>query len=207
MLMYFIQLLGVAVFACSGCVAASRKQFDLFGVVVIAMVTAIGGGTVRDLLLGRDPVFWIDEPIYLIVVIATAIIATIYARFLPFPRRALRTADALGLSLFTISGTQLAELNGQTGLIALTMGVITGTAGGVIRDLLCAEVPLIMRNGELYATAAVAGSGAYILLAEAGLSVSLAAWVGMSACAALRFASIVFNIRLPLFQSKYPEQL
>ena len=109
MTLYLLDLIGVAVFAVSGALVAGRKQFDLLGVAVIATVTAIGGGTVRDVLLDRHPVFWIRDPTYLPVILAAAALALLYARVRRPPRISLLIADALGLALFTISGAQIAE--------------------------------------------------------------------------------------------------
>lgn len=193
-------LIGVAVFAVSGALAAGRKQMDLLGTVVIAVVTAIGGGTVRDVLLDRHPIFWIREPQYLWVILVSAALTVVYVRFRHPPYRALLIADGLGLALFTISGAQLAEAAGLSGLIVVIMAVITGVAGGVVRDILSAEIPLVLRRGELYATAAIAGAVAYLLLRTTGLPKPLPALGGMFTVAALRFAAILWGLRLPVFR-------
>src|SRR5262245_62121102 len=112
MILYLLDLCGVAVFAVSGAIGAGRKRFDLLGVVLIATVTAIGGGTIRDVLLNRHPVFWIEDPTYLPVILAAAALTLVYARYRPPPRTSLLVADALGLALFTISGSQVAETRG-----------------------------------------------------------------------------------------------
>jgi Glycine transporter len=127
MILYLLDLLGVAVFAVSGAIAAGQKRFDLLGVVVIATVTAIGGGTIRDVLLDRHPVFWIKDPTYLLVILAAAAGTLLYVRFREPPRTSLLVADALGLALFTISGAQVAEGQDLPGLIAVVMGTITGS--------------------------------------------------------------------------------
>lgn len=196
--MEFLSLAGVAVFAISGALAAGRKQFDVFGVLVIAIVTAIGGGTIRDLLLDR-PVFWIQETDYLWVTSITALATLAYVRFHRPPIRPLLIADALGLALFTISGTQIAENAGVSPGVAVLMGCITGAAGGVVRDVLSAEVPLLLRDRELYATAAIGGALVYLGLAR-GLEVDRtpAALAGMAVVALLRFASIWWNLRMPV---------
>jgi uncharacterized membrane protein YeiH len=198
-LLYLLSLLGVAVFAVSGALAAGRKALDLLGVAVIAVVTAIGGGTLRDLLLDRNPIFWIGDPTHLWVILAATAATVLYARYRRPPERALVVADALGLALFTISGAQLAEAAGHGGVIAVLMGVITGVAGGVIRDVLTAQIPLVFRSGSLYATAAIAGAVAYLLLQSLGMARAPAALVGMAVIAALRFAAILWDLKLPVF--------
>ncbi len=199
MLLYLIQMLGVAVFAASGALAAGRERMDLLGVLVIAIVTAIGGGTIRDVLLARHPVFWIADTLYLWVSIAAALMTLAYTRFRRAPENALGVADALGLGLFTIGGAQIAEAQGMTGLVVVLMGTITGVAGGVIRDVLSAEIPSLLRKGQLYATAAIAGTAAYLLLEQLGLARAPAALAGMAGIVALRIAAILWDLHLPVF--------
>src|SRR4051794_17974289 len=170
MTLYLLSLLGVAVFAASGALAAGRKGFDWVGVVVVAAVTAVGGGTIRDLLLDRHPVFWVADPVQLVVVLAAAALTLAYVRFRKPPWTALLVADALGLALFSISGARVAEQRGLPGIIVVVMGTITGSAGGVLRDLLSGEVPLLLRQSELYATAAVAGIMVYLIAQRGGLA-------------------------------------
>ena len=163
MLLYALDLFGTAVFAASGALAAGRRHMDLFGVLVVAGVTAVGGGTVRDLLLDRHPVFWIDDPTYLAVVAAAAGLTFLYTiRFQP-PGGTLLLADAFGLAVFTVIGAQVAAHVGATAAVVVLMGMVTGTVGGIIRDVLCGNVPLILRQ-EIYATAALGGGVAYVLL-------------------------------------------
>ena len=134
------------------------------------MVTAIGGGTVRDVLLDRHPIFWIAHPEFLVVCLAATALTLLYVRLRIPAFRALFVADALGLAFFTIGGVQIAEQAGLSGLLALLMGVITGVVGGVVRDVLLAEIPLILRPGQLYASAAIVGAGLYLLLERVGTS-------------------------------------
>jgi uncharacterized membrane protein YeiH len=197
-ILHLIELLGVAVFAVSGALAAGRRSLDLLGVVVIATVTATGGGTLRDLLLDRSPVFWIADTTYLYVCIAAALLTVIYARFRHPPERLILIADALGLALFSISGAQIAENAGYGGIVVVIMGTLTGAAGGMLRDVLCAEIPLILRRGRIYATAAIAGVLVY-LLAQWLIDRDLAALLGMLSIAALRLAAIVWDLTLPVF--------
>ena len=199
MILRILELLGVGVFALSGALVAGRKRLDLLGVVVIAAVTAIGGGTLRDLLLDRHPVFWISDPIILDISLAAAAVAIVYTRRFRPPERMLLVADALGLALFTISGAQIAESAGLSGIAVVLMGTLTGAAGGAIRDVLTAEIPMILRRGQIYATAAIAGAAVYLVLQRAGVDRAAAGIIGMSVVATLRLAAIIWHITLPVF--------
>lgn len=198
-LLYALNMFGVAVFAVSGVLAAGRKRLDLLGVVVIAIVTAIGGGTLRDLLLDRHPIFWFRETEHLLVIVGASLLTLLYLRFRHPPEGSLLIADALGLAVFTISGTQIAVATGLPGIIAVIMGVITGVAGGVVRDVLTAEIPLILRGGDLYATAAIAGATLYLLLDATAVVRPLPTLVGMTSVVLLRLASILWGVQLPVF--------
>jgi uncharacterized membrane protein YeiH len=198
-MIYFLDLLGVAVFAISGALAAGRKSLDLLGVIVIAVVTAIGGGTLRDLLLDRHPIFWIADPTYLVVISIMALLTFSYVRLYHPPRKFLLIADALGLALFTIMGAKIAEAAGLSPIIVVLMGTITGVAGGVLRDVLCAEVPLILRR-DIYATAAIVGASLYLMVQEIGYGQPIATLIGMATVALLRFIAIQRRLRLPVFR-------
>ncbi|WP_145075561.1 trimeric intracellular cation channel family protein [Aureliella helgolandensis] len=201
MVLYILDLLGVAVFAVSGVLAAGRKSFDVLGVAIIATVTAIGGGTIRDVLLDRYPVFWVEDATYLLVILATAVLTILYTRFRELPRTSLLVADAFGLALFAISGAQVAEAQNFPGVIVVLMGTITGTAGGVLRDVLCNEVPLLLRQPDLYATAAIAGAAAYLGLQAFGLVQPYAAVGGIAVGTGLRLAAIFWGLRLPIYRT------
>ncbi|MGD1866428.1 MAG: trimeric intracellular cation channel family protein [Phormidesmis sp.] len=199
MLFYVLDLLGAAVFAISGALAAGHKQLDLLGVVVIAVVTAIGGGTLRDILLDRHPVFWIEDPTYLVVILAAALLTVLYTKAFKPPGKSLLIADALGLALFAISGAQVAEQADLAAIIIILMGTMTGTAGGVIRDVVLADIPVILRRGRIYATAAIVGIVVYLLLQQVGVPSAIAAPIGMIVVASLRLAAIVWGVMLPIF--------
>lgn len=201
MALYVLDLFGVAVFAVSGALTAGRKSMDLFGVVVVAVVTAIGGGTVRDVLLDERPIFWIEDPTYLGVILAAAAATLVYARFFTPPRASLLVADAFGLAVFTFIGARTAYEAGVPLIIVILMGAITGAAGGVMRDVLCAEVPLILRR-DIYATAAIAGATVYVLLEEIGASAPLIALLPVATVFALRLAAIRFDLHVPPFRPK-----
>ena len=199
MILYLFSMLGVAVFAASGALAAGRKKFDLLGVIVIALVTAVGGGTLRDLLLDRHPIFWIKNPSHLTIILTSAALTLAYVRFRKPPFAALAVADALGLALFTISGAQVAEERGLPWLTVVVMGTVTGSAGGVLRDVLSGEVPLLFRQTDLYATAAIVGVVFYLALEKGGVGQEPASYLGMTAVAGLRFAAIRWRLKLPVF--------
>ena len=198
MLLYLLDLLGVAVFSVSGALAAGRLQLDLLGVLVLASLTAIGGGTLRDLLMNRHPVFWMAKTSYLLVICAAALGTVLYVQFLPIPAQALLVADALGLALFALSGAQLAEAARLSPVIVVLMGTITGTAGGVMRDICSNQIPLLLRQ-DIYASAAIAGIVLYLLLKAAGLRPAWAFSLGIVAVVALRLSAIFLGWHLPVF--------
>jgi uncharacterized membrane protein YeiH len=199
MILYFLDLVGVAVFAVSGVLAARNRGLDLLGVIVIATITAIGGGTLRDLLLNRYPIFWITDAQYLTVIILSALLTVAYVRVRPPPGKALLVADAAGLALFALSGAQVAEAAQCPAIIVVLMGTLTGVAGGVLRDVITAQVPLILRR-DIYATAAIVGVALYLLLQAFGLQRSAAFWTGMAVVIALRLLAIHWSLQLPVFR-------
>ncbi len=197
-LLYAFDLAGVSVFAASGALAGVAAQLDLLGVLVLASITAVGGGTIRDVLLGRYPVFWIKDsgPIY--AIIAATTVTLVWVHFLPIPRNALLFADALGLALFAISGAQVAEKAACQPLVVVLMGTLTGAGGGVLRDLLSAKVPLILRQ-DIYASAAIAGIIVYLLLRALRAPTAAAFAAGFVTVAATRLAAITYELKLPVF--------
>ncbi len=203
---YWIELLAVCVCAVSGVLAAAGKQVDLFGVMVLAAVTAFGGGTLRDLVLGEVPVFWIRDPNYLYAALGTAVFAFFAARRFAFPGRVLLVADAAGLALFTIIGARkalavtTATAQPISVIVAVSMGVVTGVAGGAMRDALMREIPLVFRREiHLYATAATFGALLYAGLLRAGIPDDRAGPAGIAAILVLRLAAIRWRVSLPTF--------
>jgi uncharacterized membrane protein YeiH len=203
-LVQLFTVIGVAVFAASGALAAGRKSLDLIGVLVLAIVTATGGGTLRDVLMNRHPIFWISSPWYIGVSALAALATWLWVRKFPPPDRALQYADALGLAFFSIAGAQIAEAGGLKPFTATIMGAITGCAGGLIRDVLVAEIPLVFRRSELYVTACVAGVALYFCLVALGLPVEFASIMGMATIALIRLASIRWSITLPVLRIPDP---
>lgn len=198
-ILYLLDLFGVAVFAISGALAAGRKSLDLLGVVIIAVVTAVGGGTTRDLLLDRHPVFWIADPTYLLVIIIASLFTIWYTQYNDPPEKALLIADALGLAVFTILGAQITQEVVSNNVIIVIMAAITGTVGGLIRDVLSNEIPLILRR-DIYATAALAGATVYLFLQLTTFPSTTNIILGMIVVVGLRLAAIQWNLHLPKFK-------
>jgi uncharacterized membrane protein YeiH len=200
MMIYLLDLFGVAVFAITGSLAAGKKKMDLFGVVVLALATALGGGTLRDVILGAYPVFWIANPTYIFVGAGIAVSTFVMARFVQPPAKALKVADAFGLAIFTVIGTEKAISLGVHGSIAVIMGVMTGVAGGIIRDVLSGEIPLVLK-AEIYATASLCGAITFAVLSTYIPSMPLPAPTAITVILALRLAAIHWKLSLPVFPS------
>jgi uncharacterized membrane protein YeiH len=199
MLLYLFDLAGVAVFAISGVLAAGHAGLDWLGVVVIASVTAVGGGTLRDLLLNRHPVFWIHDVRYVYVILAATVAGIAWAHFMPLPEHALALADALGLGLFAITGAQIAEEQRLPAVIVTLVGTMTGAAGGLMRDVFTGHVPLLLSSG-IYGSAAIAGIAAYLLLQSVGAGRRWAFHAGVVVIVALRMGGIYGGWHLPLLR-------
>jgi len=198
-LLYWLDLFGIVVFALSGALMAGRYKLDPFGVVVLASVTAIGGGTIRDVILDT-PVFWITNTIYLYVILITAVLTIlIIRRPKRIPKRFLLIADAFGLALFAVLGTEKALSLGVPVTVAVIMGTITGVAGGMIRDVLCNVIPMILRQ-EIYATAAILGGSLFALFQHLGWPEDIALITAMLGALTLRLAAIYWQVSLPAFQ-------
>jgi uncharacterized membrane protein YeiH len=200
-IIYAFDLFGVAVFAISGSLAAGRKHMDAFGVIVLGLVTAIGGGSLRDTLLDAGPVFWVDDPTYLLVAVASSMLTFLAVRAISVPWRGLLISDAIGLAVFMAIGTAKAIDITDSPSVAIVMGVMTGVAGGMIRDVLSAEVPLILRK-EIYATAALCGSFTYVILNHLELSDITCLTVSATTTLLIRLAAITWGFSLPVFKSK-----
>lgn len=198
-LVYLFDLFGTAVFAFSGVLVAGRLRMDAIGVIVLAAVTAIGGGTIRDLLIGASPIFWIQDTTYLWVILGTAAFGMWLARV---PRRlpwyVLPVADAFGLALFVVIGAKKALLFGSSGMVAVVMGVITGAGGGLIRDVLAREVPMVLQK-EIYDTACIFGGILYTSSLHFGLAHIPAMLISMLGVLLVRVTAIFRHLSLPSF--------
>lgn len=207
-MVYYLNLLGTAIFGIGGALAAARKGMDLFGVVVAAVLTGIGGGTLRDVCLGIQPVNWVADSSCLVISIITGVLTFTYCRcrnFTEIPFKVLNIADSFGLALFTVVGCNTAIACDANPLIIVTMGMLTGSGGGIIRDAFSGEIPLFFRK-EIYATACLIGGMAYLLLLAAAVSNTWAMLGGAAATLAIRLAAIHWGLSLPNL-AQYAENL
>ncbi|HSG53710.1 MAG TPA: trimeric intracellular cation channel family protein [Rheinheimera sp.] len=199
---HWFDLLGIAVFAISGTLAAWRTQMDGFGVIVLASVTAIGGGTLRDLILDV-PVIWINDNSYFYAIFIAAIGTILAVRNrLTIPHNTLQLFDALGLAFFVIMGTQKALDHGTSIMVAILLGTMSGVCGGMIRDVLCREIPMVFR-GELYAVTCIFGGMVYTGLLALGMATLPAMACGMLALLALRLAAMKWQLTIPVFSKHH----
>lgn len=200
-LIFALDLLGVAVFAATGALTASRKELDIVGFALLAAVTGIGGGTLRDLLLGLAPVFWVGQPVYLWLAGAAALLTFLVAPHLERRLPALLWADAAGLAAFSVMGAQTAIEAGAGPAVTVLMGTMTATFGGLIRDVVCNETPLLLRR-EIYATAAAVGALTLVLGQAVGLPPTLAAAAGLLTAFATRAMGILLGLSLPGYRPR-----
>jgi uncharacterized membrane protein YeiH len=202
-IVHYLDWFGVCVFALTGALVASRKQMDVVGFALLGAVTGIGGGIIRDVLLGSLPVFWVQKPAYLLTCVAVASAAFFVAHLVHSRQRVLIWCDAVGLALFSVTGTEIALGLGAGTAVAIAMGVATATFGGIIRDMLGGDVPIILRR-EIYATAALLGASVFVLGQHMGLAQTPSIVTGFMAAFALRAAAIRFDLSLPVFV--YPDR-
>ena len=198
---HILEQAGVTVGAITGVLAAKGKQIDLFGVLVLAFAAAFGGGTVRDLLVGDTPVAWLRGPALMMNAVISALATFLTARFICMPQGLLQIADAISLAFFAMLGVDKGIAFGMSPPVCVLLGVITGSAGGVLRDVLLNEVPNVLRRGiHLYATAATAGGIVNVLLQPAGNLI--AAGAGFVTVLGLRLAAMKWKLSLPVFEMK-----
>lgn len=198
--LYWITLVAVIVSSTSGVLKAGFKQFDLFGVIIIAVATGLGGGSLRDMLLDRE-VFWIRDQVFFIASLLSAIAIFLLARLVAIPPRFFLIPDAAGLATFAVAGTLVSLMVGAPWLVASFMGVMTGVMGGIFRDVLSNEDPVVFQS-PLYATVSWAGSLLFILLLNLDMNVSIAAGIAGALIFTTRMLAIYYNITLPKFRFK-----
>lgn len=204
MLLHYLFIMGICVEAITGALAAGRKKMDFFGVMLIATITALGGGTVRDVLFNTYPLTWVTNPEYLLYTSLFAFISIFIAHSLVRIMKLFLILDALGLSTFVIIGTQKALEYGMSSSIAIISGMLTGICGGMLRDILCNDIPLVLRK-ELYAVIALAGSLLFITLAHFQVPHNVNIFIVLITIFTTRLLAIFFHIQIPIFD--YSESL
>ena len=196
---YIFDMVGTIACAISGVLVATRLKMDPFGIIVLAGVTAIGGGSVRDMMMGATPVFWIADNTYIYVILLTVLISVLWLhRIHRFSIYLLPILDAFGLATFTIVGAQKSLAFGFSGVVAIVMGCVTGVVGGMIRDLLSDQIPFVLQK-EIYATASILGAILYVVCSHFDLEPMMAMIIAMSGTLLLRLSAIYWKLSLPIF--------
>lgn len=198
--MVALDYVGMALFAATGALAASRKQLDIIGFFFLAAITGIGGGTVRDLVLGV-PVFWVEQPNYIVICVITALFLYFTAHLAESRYRWLLWLDAVALSAYGVFGAYKGLLISEAPIVAVVMGTLTGTFGGVLRDVLANEPSVLLRR-DVYVVAAMTGAAVFVLLEMAGLPLSLSAGLGFLSALITRAGALVFGWSLPVYKSR-----
>ncbi|MER2010901.1 MAG: trimeric intracellular cation channel family protein [Psychrobacter alimentarius] len=202
-LIYLFDMIGIVACSISGTILAKHKKFDVFGCLLVSIVTAIGGGTVRDVILNRHPLFWMVDMSYLTVITISSLVMQIF--FHPNSKRVnkfLRLSDTIGLSAFTLIGIKVADSMGTNVPVALLLGVITIIVGGIIRDMICNEIPLVLQQ-EIYITAALTGGILYFALHNLGVRDWVTDIATMSTIFTLRMLAIRYDWQFPTLEWKY----
>lgn len=194
-------LLGTVAFATSGALVAINKKLDFFGVFIIAFVTALGGGTLRDILIGKTPVGWMLETYYVYTIITTVIVTILIRNHIKYLSKSLFLFDTIGLGIFTITGTQIGVESNFNPIISITLGTVTASFGGVIRDILCTQIPVLFRE-EIYATAAIIGSITFLILNNFDLPINIIYIITTLIVIIIRLIAVKFHLSLPTFYTK-----
>ncbi len=198
---YTFDILGTIAFAISGALVAMNKKFDPFGVFIIAFVTAVGGGTLRDVLIGNHPVTWMSNTTYVIVIVIAVIIAVLFRKRLKYLSKSLFLFDSIGLGIFTIIGTEIGISANFHPIVSIALGTMSASFGGVIRDILCNEIPVIFRK-EIYATASILGAVAFLILNYFDFNETILYVSTTLIVITIRLFSVLFKLSLPTFYSK-----
>lgn len=197
---YVLDILGTIAFAISGALMAMNKKMDPFGVFIIAFVTAVGGGTLRDVLIGKQPVIWMNDITYIFLIGISVIIAIIFRKKLRYLQKSLFLFDTIGLGIFTITGTEIGINANFHPIISIALGTLTACFGGVIRDILCNQVPILFRK-EIYATACIFGSIAFIILYNFNIDQNIVYVSTSLIVIGIRLVAVKYHLSLPTFYS------
>ncbi len=196
-----IDILGTIAFAISGVITATKKRMDLFGILIIATVTSVGGGTLRDLLIGKSPVSWLLNTTFVYTIMATTLVGVIFRKQLRYVRKSLFLFDTIGIALYTVTGTQIGLIIELNPVICVALGTITACFGGVIRDILCNEIPVIFRK-EIYASACILGGVVYLGLMHFNVSQGISTVIAGLTVITIRTLAVVYELQLPSIYGK-----
>jgi len=196
MFYFAIDILGTIAFAISGVLVAMEKKLDLFGVFIIAFVTAVGGGTLRDMLIGSTPVGWMQNSTYVFVILGTVAFAILFRNYLKYFRKSLFLFDTIGIGLYTMVGIEKGLNVGLLPIMCIALGTMTASFGGVIRDILCNEIPVIFRK-EIYATACILGGASYFLFRQLPIVNEYAYVAAIFIVIGIRLLAVRFHVALP----------
>ncbi|WP_282068438.1 trimeric intracellular cation channel family protein [Olleya namhaensis] len=193
---YIIDILGTIAFAISGVLVALNKRMDAFGILIIAFVTAVGGGTLRDILIGETPVSWMKDMTFIYVVILSTIFAVAFRSKIDYLRKSLLLFDTIGIGLYTVVGVEKGISAGLHPIICVFLGTMSACFGGVIRDILCNEIPVIFRK-EVYATACILGGATYFLIIKLPLASDFVFVIAGAVVITVRLIAVKFKVSLP----------
>ena len=196
MFFHIVDILGTIAFAISGVLVAMDKRMDAFGVLIIAFVTAVGGGTLRDVMIGLEPVSWMRNMTFVYVIIGSAVFAVIFRQRISYLRTSLFLFDTIGIALYTVVGIEKGIVAGLHPIICIALGTMTACFGGVIRDILCNEIPVIFRK-EIYATACILGGLTYFLLLQFLEDTNFVFVIAGAIVIVTRLLAVKFKISLP----------
>jgi len=196
-----IDVLGTIAFAISGVLAGLRKRLDIFGILIVATVTSVGGGTLRDVLIGKTPVTWMLNLNFVYIILVTVVFSVIFREQLKYLRRSLFLFDTIGIALYTVTGVEIGLRAGLNPAICVALGTMTACFGGVLRDILCTEIPVIFRK-EIYASACIAGGLVYVILDYYRVYPEFTSLIAGFTVILIRIAAVLFEIKLPAIYRK-----